>query len=286
MFKLTGIKEILVNIIRLTYSRLHEAPNKKNLQRAYRSFLREMQPRVTKSENVDLSFLWQKEDIASLLEVFKEESFLDDFGEVFDLGSDDAYQMPIARVRQAILKMREINPSFADLFGLVIHTIFSAPSKLAGGGSTSSAIGCIWVDLRPHWAEQDVLEFLVHEITHNLVFIDELCYTHYSSYVKIAERDNFATSAILSKQRPLDKVFHSILVSVEVLLFRQEHLGHPDRPCLHPPTPILLDQTLRSIKSITETHTVERLLTDRAKSLLKMCVEKLETIESPQLSAI
>jgi hypothetical protein len=158
--------------------------------------------------------------------------------------------------------MEETVPYFAELIHLVIHTIFTFPSKLAGGGSTSAAIGCIWVDIRSHWKEQDVLEFLIHETTHNLVFIDEICYSHYTSYQEIAKKENFARSAILNKPRPLDKVFHSILVSTEVLSFRQEHFGHPDKPCLHPPTHILFDQTNQSIDSIME---VERFLTARAK---------------------
>ncbi|MBS0621690.1 MAG: hypothetical protein JSR80_01870 [Verrucomicrobia bacterium] len=182
----------------------------------------------------------------------------------------------IERVRSALKSMAEFSPQFTELVSLIIHTIFSFPSKFAGGGSTSAAIGCIWVHLRPHWKEQDILEFLVHETTHNLVFIDELCYTHYTSYTDIAKQENFARSAILNKPRRLDKVFHSILVSVEVLLFREEHFGHPDQPCLHPPTSILLEQTCKSIDSIME---FKDLLTERARYLLKLTEEKLQILQ-------
>lgn len=286
MFKLIGTKEIIKNIIRLVHSHLEGEINKTTLQKAYRRFLKEKQPHVPKPQNIDIALLWKKEDIAQLLRVFKEESLLDDFKDVFDLCDSSALESPIYRIKNALRGMRGINPSFVDLIELVIHTIFSAPSKLAGGGSTSAAIGCIWVDLRAHWQEQDILEFIVHETTHNLVFIDELCCTHYINYSEILKKENFASSAILNKLRPIDKVFHSIIVSTEILRFREDHLGHPELPCLHPPSPILLVQTLQSIDSVMNNLQIKSLLTDRAKSLLNRCEENLKGIESSQYCAV
>jgi hypothetical protein len=285
MYKLLGIEEILGNVIKLAKPFLNAVPNKYILQTAYRQFLLEAQPKVPKPENIDLCFLSTKDEVSLLLEVFKEESILDDFNEVFDSNSSQSNKS-ILGVQEALKKMREINPSYSQLIDLAIHTIFSSPSKLAGGGSTSAAIGCIWVNLRKHWQEQDVLEFLVHETTHNLVFIDELCHTHYINYLEISKPENFAHSAILSKPRPLDKVFHSIIVSVEVLSFRQDQLGHPDQPCLHPPSDILLDQTNRSLVSVLENEAIKRLLTERAVSILKKCREKLQNIESNVICAM
>lgn len=286
MFKLVGIKEILRNLIQLVGSHLNEIPNKQVLQKAYRDFLKQVQPQVPKPKDIDPVFLWKKRDITPLLDIFKEESILDDFEEVFDADSPLLSDSPACRIQDALIKLQEFDSSFADLIDIVIHTIFSSPSKLAGGGSTSAAIGCIWVDLRSHWDEQDILEFLVHETTHNLVFLDELCYTHYSSYTEIAKRKNFAWSAILSKPRPLDKVFHSIIVSLEILLFRTDYFGHPEKCCLHPPTSILLEQTNRSIDSIMNDVNLKRLLTDRAKFLLKNSKEQLKKIEFSQICAI
>lgn len=283
MFKVIGIRETLRNIIRITKSHLKGDPNRQSLQIAYRDFLREAQPRVPIPENVNLSYKWKKEDVSPLLEIFKEDSVLDDFEEVFDLNAGPCSRRTLENIQHAIKKMGTTQPHFAALIDLVIHTIFTFPSKLAGGGSTSAAIGCIWADIRPSWVEQDILEFLVHETTHNLVFIDELCFTHYTSYPDIARSDNFAQSAILNKPRPLDKVFHSILVSTEILLFRQDNFGHPEKPCLHPPSHVLLSQTSQSIDSIKE---VESFLTDRAKYLLVQCIESLKSIELDQVICV
>ena len=154
--------------------------------------------------------------------------------------------------------------------------IFSCSSDNAGGGSTSAAIGCIWINPRPHWSENDFFEFFVHELTHNLVFLDELRYRHYTNYSSIIIEENYSPSAILARKRPLDKVFHSILVSTEVLLTRQSLLGHPETPRAHPPTQIMLDQCLYSIRSLEENNAVFSLLTERSQTLLALCKSKLE----------
>lgn len=182
-----------------------------------------------------------------------------------------------SRVKQALASIQQYEPAFYELICLVITTIFSTPSKLAGGGSTSAAIGCIWVNLRKHWQEQDVIEFLVHETTHNLVFLDELCYKHYD-YEEISKKENYAWSAILNKPRPLDKVFHSIIVSTEVLLFRNEILSHPNNSCLHPPTDVMLEQTKYSISYIKNNPRLCSCLTARAHELLDICENKLKSI--------
>lgn len=279
MFRLIGIQEIIKNLIRLTQRHLKKDLNKNSLQKAYRSFLREAQPAVPKPDCITPAFLSFPNEIQALLEAFKEDSILDDFEEVFETPDSQFRSEPIEKVKRAYGLMREINPLYADIIDLTIHTIFSTPSKLAGGGSTSAAIGCIWIDSRPHWNDQDILEFLVHETTHNLVFLDELCFTHYSSYPDIAKKENFAWSAILNIPRPLDKVFHSILVSTEVLVFRELYIGHPEKPYLHPPTNILLSQALSSLQYLHENSYLNPLLTTRAHTLLKGCEEILSTIK-------
>lgn len=175
--------------------------------------------------------------------------------------------------------MASIDVDYYEVIDLVIHTIFSAKSELAGGGSTSAAIGCIWIDARSNWSDQDILEFLIHETTHNLIFLDELCYIHYLSYADIAKKENFAWSAILNKPRPLDKVFHSILVSTEVLLFREQYIGHPSHPHLHPPSEVLLSQTLRSIEYLAENSSLSAFLAPRGITLLGKCARSINSIK-------
>ncbi len=274
MFRLLGVQEIIKNLIRLSKGHLKGELQKQSLQMAYRDFLRKAQPLVPKPEGIFMSLLASSKEIEPLLEAFKEDSILDDFEEVFESDEQKGRIEPIQRAEKALAIMREINPQHADVIELVIHTIFSAPSKFAGGGSTSAAIGCIWVDSRPHWDNQDLLEFLIHETTHNLVFLDELCHTHYSSYPAIAQKKNRVVCDI-EQTTSFDKVFHSILVSTEVLTFREESIGHPSKPHLHPPPNILLSQTLRSIEYLEENAHLREFFTSRACMLLDGCAKLL-----------
>lgn len=284
MFKCLGLKENVKNVVTLAKPHLKQS-SAFALKNAYRLFLTEAQPNVPQSQNNEIQFLHKPNEIATLLKIFEEDSILDDFEEIFDTSSQGSINS-IQRVQNSLELLKETEKSFQGLLNLVINTIFCAPSKLAGGGSTSAAIGCIWVNLRDHWQDQDILEFLIHETTHNLIFLDELCYIHYVNYTEIAKKENFSWSAILNRSRPLDKVFHSIVVSTEILTFRNDILGHPNKPCLHPPSEIMMEQTKRSIQFLKENSQIKRLLSERANYILGLCEHKLHNIEKSLLSAI
>jgi hypothetical protein len=57
-------------------------------------------------------------------------------------------------------------------------------------------------------------------LAYHLLLIDERVHGHYVSYAKLADKRNYAHSAILKCNRPLDKVFHSLVVATELLASR------------------------------------------------------------------
>lgn len=83
------------------------------------------------------------------------------------------------------------------------------------------------------------------------MFIDEIRYSHYN-YGAIVDKSTWARSAILNVPRPLDKVLHSVVVATEILLLREQCLGHPIRPAVHPPTQIMVCQLLDALSSMEE----------------------------------
>jgi hypothetical protein len=278
MFKVLGLKDNLSNIVSLCRPFLKQKANNKDLKIAYKSFLATSQPRVPHYTDTRMEFLYKPKDIDRLLNLFEEESTLDDFKQIFDEDRLE-HKIPIDNVEKCLAHMQAINSDFFDLLNLVINIIFSAPSSIAGGGSTSAAVGCIWANTREYWTQQDILEFLVHETTHNLAFLDELCQTHYRDYTDLPKEENFSWSAILNKQRPLDKVLHSIIVSTEVLLFRKDHFGHSSKTFLHPPTKVMFDQTKSSIEHLKKNPRVSGLLSSRALELIEKCEQHLPAIE-------
>lgn len=288
MFSIVGLKANILNIVSLVRPFLQgENRDAMSLKQGYRRFLRQSQPRIPHHDVLPIGFFYQYEDINELMRIFGEPSTLDDFVGLFDpLANTCMFESSIEQIKAATIQLRNLNRDFYDLMNLVINTVFTAPSKLAGGGSTSEAIGCIWANPRPKWCDLDLVEFLIHETTHNLVFLDELCWGHYTDYDALPKKENYALSAILKTKRPLDKVFHSIIVSSEVLLFRERDLGHPSNPRLHPPSEILLKQTLESIHSVLYSSEIANLITERATRLLQVCEEQLQVLSSKFSSLI
>lgn len=154
-----------------------------------------------------------------------------------------------ALVQAAIAHLQTVNPGLHRLFNLTIHTIFYHRSRNSGGGSISSAPGAIWCSAKRTWSSTDLAEFLVHELSHNLLFLDERRYEHYKDQKAIMDPKNFPVSAVLKIPRPLDRVFHSLIVASEVLSFRLEN-GEPESSIVHPPSSELLDSCFDTIESI------------------------------------
>ncbi|CAM4323475.1 aKG-HExxH-type peptide beta-hydroxylase [Bordetella muralis] len=154
-------------------------------------------------------------------------------------------------LRSAIECLGVLSSEHKCLFDFLITDIFLMPSKDASGGSTSSAIGVIWANPKITHRVPDVVEFIVHELTHHAMFIDEHRYGHYD-HRALMNPDSWAQSAILKVPRPLDKVIHSIVVATEIVMFREKFIGHPAAPLMHPPTPKILAQLVASVDSVEE----------------------------------
>jgi hypothetical protein len=188
-------------------------------------------------------------------------------------------------IRLAQKNIADLCPQHAALFNTIITDIFILPSSVAKGGSTSQAIGVVWANPHIDYAIHDVMEMLLHEFTHHTLFIDELRYSHYN-YPAIADKSSWATSAILNTPRPLDKVLHSAVVSIEILLLREQCIGHPSCPRVHPPTDVMLSQLTQAITSIdsilcNETSTKRQFFRPRAMDILYRVKQHLKKIKNP-----
>lgn len=182
-----------------------------------------------------------------------------DYSQLTDLETDVidtpeyARSQAMERVLDGVGHIAHVDPGLARTFTLYIHTLFYQRSNTSGGGSVSSAPGVIWCVPRRTWSQNDISEFLVHDLAHNVLFLDERRFGHYWDHTRLAHNSTFALSAVLRIPRPLDKVFHSLVVANEVLAFRQEN-GEPVSPVVHPPSGELIsacEATIASIKAVT-----------------------------------
>lgn len=115
----------------------------------------------------------------------------------------------------------------------------------------------------------------MHELAHNLLFLDECCGEHYVSYDVLEEPTKQAISAIRMTPRRLDLVVHSLVAAIEVLLARESWLGHPSEPKTHPPSSVLLANCYKLFRSIHEVSNWDRLVKERGIEIIYRCKEIL-----------
>ncbi|MGH8811979.1 MAG: aKG-HExxH-type peptide beta-hydroxylase [Advenella sp.] len=254
------------------------------LGKAYRNIISSLQQRPTSdqiSTNIIFGFeesrifsSYLTKDALSLLDDKKQNNVIED---TLDFEAEEKAVL----IDKALNLLNILDYEYSQLFKTLVTDIFIMPSGCARGGTTSAAVGIIWANPRCYYKVAEVLEFLIHEMTHNALFIDEQFHQHYN-YDEILKKSNWAISAILKTPRPLDKVIHSIIVATEVVLFRDKLLGHPERPLVHPPTNMLIDQALISIdsvKTIISTSNFKALISPRVNYLLQNAEEKLSKIK-------
>jgi hypothetical protein len=222
-----------------------------DLKHGYRRLLQSLGQREVRVGATELSFVTNVEQAKKLRAFFSNDSLLDDKSQAAVINDRQDHEAPEKKERlvRALSELALYSAEHSALLNTVITDIFVLPSNIAKGGSTSQAIGVIWANPKVSYTITDMIEILVHELTHNAMFLDELRYSHYS-YSHVLNQSTWARSAILNVARPLDKVLHSIMVVVEVLLFRNEYLGHPVNPRVHPPTRLMIEQLKDSIDSV------------------------------------
>jgi hypothetical protein len=244
--------ETVVALSQATTGSQRSAPNSiAHLRNHYRHFLSHLGQREIGAETDEIRWITDAGKLQDLANLFSNDSLLDDRGQaaVISRNQDEECLEKKDRLNIALEEIGFFSAEYAALFQTIITDIFILPSRVAKGGSTSQAVGVIWANPRISYTIFDLMEILVHEFTHHAMFLDELRYGHYA-YVEILKRSTWARSAILNVDRPLDKVLHSTVVAVEVLLWRSSYLGHPVQPRVHPPTDVLVEQVSSSIASM------------------------------------
>jgi hypothetical protein len=287
----SGLESQIDNLVTLIGTTdIHNARSLNSLesvQIAYRSFIERLQKRTLDGEPGKVNIICDAEKAKKLRPFFINDSLLDDKhqNEVISSEEDGHTQEKSDLIHRARKQIANLCPQHAALFDTIITDIFILPSSVAKGGSTSQAIGVMWANPHIDYSINDVMEMLLHEFTHHTLFIDELRYSHYD-YSAITNKSTWARSAILNISRPLDKVLHSVVVSMEILLLREHHIGHPAHPRVHPPTAVMLSQLVDAIVSIesvlfNETSIKRQFFRPRAMDVLHRVKQHLKYFEIP-----
>lgn len=287
MYHIYGIEENIKNCYRAVYpfiSDPHHVQSISDLRNPYLNFLKNQQPDYP--INFDHNPFIFDEEVEKLLAKAYSEGSLDDLRQSELIGKSYSRKEKNNKIYiavQALNSLFEQDENLAALFSLVIHSIFTKQydrkngSKGTHGGSSSGAIGVIWLTINKSITRLDLMELFLHELTHHLVFIDELNYPQFS-YKEIKKPENYSYSAILNMQRPLDKVVHSIIVATEIILARKTILNIDEERTVHPSTEKMLDSIFQSFESINNLKNKNIVLKPRTFEILNKCIEKVNSL--------
>ena len=171
-------------------------------------------------------------------------------------------------IRRCLSAWSCMEPELAQVFEAVVHTLFFQVSKAYVGGSLSTALGVIWVNKQDHWGLEDWAEFLLHELTHQLLFLDSYRQEHFQDGDLVADRSWYALSALVGELRPFNFAFHNLIVAHEVLRYRSLSGGYPSSQ-VHPPTTQLSELAKVALDSLSDVDSRNKVLSRRGRTLLE-----------------
>jgi hypothetical protein len=285
MFTISGFEKNIQNVYKLSrpYSE-QEITNYNELRGSYLKFLAYHNPNILINHSND-HFVRDLRIQDNLIGAYGEKSNLNDLkqGQCIALSDpEENSDEKIEFAKDALSTLLSLDPNLEKVFNLVNHSIFlRRSSKVPGvastfGGSTSKAVGVIYISDMHKMTKLDVMEVLIHELTHCLVFVDELNYPLFQ-YDEIKKEENYARSAILLKSRPLDKVVHSIVVGTEILCARKKYNLDGERN-VHPKNNKLIIDILDSCNSVLSAKNLDKNLYPRAIKIVNDCVKVCEDL--------
>ncbi|WP_176086511.1 HEXXH motif-containing putative peptide modification protein [Martelella sp. HB161492] len=141
------------------------------------------------------------------------------------LFEDNEVRLLKARINDALDQIAILYPETYRGITAVVGAFVFARVKGYGGGTSSDAIGVIWCGMHNPAADvDDYIELILHEYMHQCLFIDDLCHRIFRYSMKVLE--NYpARSAILNRERPLDKAYHSAFVAYILMRHRLHTSG-------------------------------------------------------------
>lgn len=233
-------------------------------------------------------------DRERLLCGFFSASALDDLRQDQVIGAPYSETVRLERIEKvkAALRILEFrSPAASNVFRLMVHSIVVRSAielperRLPRGGTTSLAPGVIWLAVHDHESTEDLLEILIHELTHLMLFNDEIVHPQFH-YGLIKLRENFSQSAILLGKRPLDKVIHSMVVGTEVILARQfgiagSHLGSN----AHPSSERIAAGVVDASAGVLRLTGSRYVATDHAREIMDACVARCQTFIDAKVRA-
>ena len=115
----------------------------------------------------------------------------------------------------ALDEIASLDPGLHRSLLVVVSGFIFARRPGLEGGSISALTGPIWLDPRDGWSSETYVENMVHEYTHQCLFLDEMVNTIFAKFSipEMSTPDALVTSTILKRKRSYDKAYHSAFVA-------------------------------------------------------------------------
>jgi hypothetical protein len=133
------------------------------------------------------------------------------------------------RVDWVMHRLARTDPELQESVTTVIAALLFGRLPRFGGGSNSSMIGCVWLNPKAGWTDDDWIDNIVHEYVHQCLFIEDMRAGLFTVDGEVlAQPDALVRSALLRTLRPYDRAYHSCFVSF-ALIQLHNRLGLQDR---------------------------------------------------------
>jgi len=282
-----GFERVITNVFKLSCGRPggDGVGDTDQLRDFYLDFLQDIYPGIPINRSKD-PFIHDAQYEAQLADAFTMDAAMGNAdqkaGFIGEGYAPDVHTEKIDFARAALDTLLARDDDLRAIFELVVHSVIIRQSKSVNGrithsSSSGTAVGVIWLSLVDGLSRQDVQELFVHELTHQLLFIDDFVHSQFQ-YKRMSESDNHALTAVSLSHRPLDIVIHSIVVAAEILVARQELLGEPEQPKVHPPTASMLPTIASSYASVRALHSYDTLVTDHIGEILSRSLRQVAAI--------
>lgn len=274
MYHLFSPQVIIDNVFVLASPYIEDKKNLNfaSLKQGYRAYLKKIQPYCPLMDDDQLFYADSATE--ELLKNYFTESDSLDMTEINERVDVDNVMYPDAEQRCAVLqkafaRMTAKDSIFADVFKLVMNTVFCTVSKNLGSTSMNpSYLGVMCAHHDMHGVEEVVPELLLHEFAHNTILLDEHRYGHYH-YELLSNPETFldASDRGVHFKFPLNRVLHSMLVAAEIISLRNAYVGHEPQPNQHLTTAEIIIRSQKYIAAIDANPKLLKIFTKRGAEL-------------------
>lgn len=272
MLTLVGFTEVLKTIYTLSYPFIQSSsPPYQKLKNALKEHLSQINPEVTRSKEIEPEFIISGDRLTSLLQIMDIEKYNKNMNSPHFIN-----EKALHRVRKGFNYLNKNDSQLGDTFRVVVDTVaVTTAVTTPGSASSHKAVGMIWVQPDNNWSDKDIVESLVHEMTHTLLYLDEQCYGHFHKDVALNDEKAWVPSAIRNTRRPVYGVVHSIIVATELLSLRKRLGFNEDDISIHGRSSELFKKTNYALNTLKQQQLSWELLTPRMKSLINRSDEIL-----------